>query len=478
MIGTRSPWMLILAAVAGLGVAACRQSLFDANVGDDEADAGTTPGPDGDPGAPDADSFAPDADVTEPDSGATTDCLGDIVEDFASTQGGQDGRWRYREDNRALFGAYADMSYGPWSGVNAWVGTGGPPTPAIVSCPDSPTAGACAGMQDRVLLVPSASSMGLNDPAVEWTAPYGGVLSVQGSYRSADGASGPPLKILLSRNARHDLLFKDAFNPTATPDSFDFTVDVLEGDRLELAVTSSNTGTLVPLGIQLRYVDSGSFPGDCMFAARFETEPLMDECGGVMLNGLDYETDLPSTTAVPSVSAEFGMARHLEGAEYEPHDYIISTGGGMDYSGDFTIQFWARFDEPPFWQGTIYADWDCDAQGGVAIGPNDSTMYVGAFHKAPGTDACAAPVPHQFQASRPMDGGWHFYRLVRSTASQTLAMCIDGVQRGSVSVPAAADLTSGYAPRLGRVPYAPPYWTGDLDEVRIYKRALPCPTLP
>lgn len=148
--------------------------------------------------------------------------------------------------------------------------------------------------------------------------------------------------------------------------------------------------------------------------------------------------------------------------------------GETSMSGDFTIDLWAKITEPPEFQSTMLANWECSAQGGINLSPNqDNTMFVGAFHHQTGTDLCMAG-GETLSGVRSTDGGWHFYRLVRDTTAGTLALCIDGVHQGSTGEP-AADMSSGQPLYVGRnVEFNPPYFDGQVDDLRVLKRALPC----
>ena len=130
------------------------------------------------------------------------------------------------------------------------------------------------------------------------------------------------------------------------------------------------------------------------------------------------------------------------------------------------------------YQATAFADWGCLEQGGINISPLDTgNLFVGAFWKDDTVDYCAqngpAP-PIQIETTRPTDGGWHFYRVTRSKADAKLLICIDGKKVASAQVPADKDLTSGLQTHLGRNQFSPAYFAGDLDDVRILSRALPC----
>jgi hypothetical protein len=79
----------------------------------------------------------------------------------------------------------------------------------------------------------------------------------------------------------------------------------------------------------------------------------------------------------------------------------------------------------------------------------------------------------------PIDAGWHFWRITRSTGDGRYQLCIDGAEITSTAIEATANMTSDEAPRLGRlVDFEAPYFKGSIDEVRIFKTALPCVTAP
>jgi hypothetical protein len=86
----------------------------------------------------------------------------------------------------------------------------------------------------------------------------------------------------------------------------------------------------------------------------------------------------------------------------------------------------------------------------------------------------AEPAPGAcLRGSAPRDGEWHFYRVSRNATS--ISLCIDSVLQATDAGPASFDMTSDRKPHIGRnVTYNPAYFGGDIDEVRIFSRALPC----
>ncbi len=457
-----------VALAAALPLAACTHSLFESST----ADGGHGHGGDANLGG----------DGGLPECRMENGCLGDVVAEFSSTQGGTLGRFHYLDDTRAPHDAYAPMTFGTFGGLDAWVGGGDAPQPAIATCVGAAPGGACAGLADRVLIAPSTMGAATRDPAIAWTSPISGTVHVVGDYRAADAATGSHERLLVSRNARNDLLFKDNFLPGSTPRPIDFTAEVLTGDQLVFAVGPPDMGSAVPIGVKLQITDANAFPGDCQFTDTMDDAAnFMDVCQGASLEDKNDTTSIsPGTAQAPSVSGNFGSAR-----QFHSGDYIHTTGAAMDYSQDFTIQFWMKNDPlGDFTTETIYADWECSVHGGFNISlyqPNNA-LYVDFFWDLTkdycGSGGTPAP-PEGFDAALPTDNAWHFYRVSRSTTDGKLTLCIDGALKGTTSVPATASITSGNAPWLGRnVDFEPPYFTGYLDDVRVLSRALPCPTLP
>jgi hypothetical protein len=208
-----------------------------------------------------------------------------------------------------------------------------------------------------------------------------------------------------------------------------------------------------------------------------DPEPMRDRCANLMMDdgcpafgGGDYGM----TTAIDGVSPLFGRARHIE------NDQCMILPVSMDYSGDFTIQFWMKIeDEDPGaaqdwpWEA-IWSDIECNAPGGLVIGMNGGGR-LGVDFCRPG-DNCTDPCGFIANYPHPTDEAWHFYRLSRDTTANTIKLCQDGELKGMSALPGTMDLSSGELPTIATQFDQTPYMKGAIDDLRFYKRALPCPT--
>lgn len=147
----------------------------------------------------------------------------------------------------------------------------------------------------------------------------------------------------------------------------------------------------------------------------------------------------------------------------------------MDYSGDFTIQFWSQPTNPqPSFDSIPYSDINTGVPGGVQIvldldSPGDDDF------RAAYADPNASPVPLSVIFGTIPGAGWHFYRFSRSLDTATVAWCIDGVLQGTGAIVSTFDMTSDQTPNIGKSSFeGVAYFAGGMDDVRIFRRALPC----
>jgi hypothetical protein len=445
-----SPSHRVLALLAAFLLLACKQSLFD------DSTSSTTDHPDG---------GGVDGMV-----GCGTPCLGDAVGEWNGAQGGSNGRFHYRDYGRAPGHDAVDMSVGEYMGATAFVGRGTPKA-TIASCADLGSSTDCTGLGDSILLVPGQLSDGGADPALEYVSSVRGTLRLSGQLAAATGASGGRQHLRLYRNGRADDLLDATFRPGDPLGTFDVQVDVLVGDRLGILTAAPLDGAATPMGVKLYVNEVAGAASHCDLAVDFEEGPR-DVCHDMPLQRLSSDTPPVLSTPAASLAADFGSAEHFESGSY------LKAATSADYSGDFTIQFWMRVKEPAEFGSCVFADWDCAAKGGINIAPTDSgQLYVSGFWKD-AADYCAQtgpPPPIDMPVTRPTDGGWHFIRVTRSTADEKLRVCIDGSKRGETQVPADKDLTSAIPPHIGRnIDFNPAYFAGDVDDLRILSRSLPC----
>jgi hypothetical protein len=473
-----------------LALSACNQSLFDNNVGDD--DDGDVADDGGDDIADDApgDDGGDDTGDDGGDDGGNVDCpapcQGDPVVEFSLEQGGTSGRWFYltnRTGANANGSVYEELQPGTYQGAPAWV-VDDNVGPAIVSCAGSSPPAVCAGAGESLVLVPT-DARAAGDPVLAFRAPTNGTYRLIGNFRLPEAfEEGVAMQFLVSRNARHDLQFKTGFLSSVTAEELEVDVEALAGDLIEVALPRANPGRLggLPLafdfGVTLLGGEDDIFPGRCMFAATFDEEdPFTDRCGGATLANLNDDETLPGfTEGGPSVIDQLGSARVFQQARY-----MRSMGAPMDYSGDFTIQFWAQFAEPqPSFSSVVFSDAVEDAFGGVVFVLDDTDPIIDASYIwNEGQDPPPTTPPNNFiRGAPPRDGDWHFHRITRDTAEGAILYCIDGRLQGTDPGPGSFDMTSDTAPHLGKGVFNQANYAGSLDDVRIFRRALPCASFP
>jgi hypothetical protein len=295
-------------------------------------------------------------------------------------------------------------------------------------------------------------------------------------------ASGQPLdvpiSIILGRVGRHDAISVRTIRTSEDDVALDAVFPAVEGEEIFLTVGSP--GAAPPIGMRVFFtrIDEGpdAFPGSCELSVTFDgDDPLADDCRGVAIrNQTDDAAKFPDLSP-PGASA---IDRLGQAHVFSEHQYMTLGAAPLDYSGDFTIQFWTRIgvDALPD-TATHYADWNDAVRGGVAISVdgelgNDNVYFCRMENGSPsgGEDDCLV-------ASEQEDGEWHFWRAVRSKEDGSFTLCIDGREIVRRPVPAGADLTSDEPPRIARnVVYNPAHYVGSMDQIRVSTEALPCET--
>lgn len=440
--------LVLLAALAAVG---CNQSLFDDTVGG-EVDGGVNPpGPDG--GTP-----------TE----CPSPCVSSAAEQFSLEQGGADGRWRYMEFRGDPEGVvYDELTLGTHAGLDAWVGSGVAPQAAITTCAgDNRSDELCAGAEDTILFAPTGNTAGSTDPSLSFAFTTAGLYRVSGSFVTPDAfAEGMQQQLVVSRNGRHDRILTQLFATSHQNQGFDFEVDALVGDHLRIDIVS-NVGSGIPVGFDLFVTDGLDMNGECAIASLWDDLSNKCSAGG---EGFADEGDTPTE----EVSSPDGAS----GRTFQVGDWLRYTGSVMDYSGDFTIQFWMRIPATTEFGIGIVTDWDCAAQGGIAIARNNDMIWTAAMYRDAAADYCnTTPIP-EVGFPEPTLNEWHFYRMTRE--GDQIRICLDGQQRAQIPLPSAdADLTPINPLYLGRnVNSGSGYFEGDLANFRVFTRALPCPSV-
>lgn len=470
---------LVLSVLLG-----CSQSLFDENVGDDGAsadDGGDTADDDGSDGADDdggGDAATDDGGDDDGGEACPAPCQGDPVLDFSLEQGGASGRWFYLVDRGdATGGGFDELVPGEIQGADAWLAGDGD-APAIVNCAGGAAADVCEGVGDSLVFVPAPG--GATAPVLAFVPPARGSYRLAGTFRLPQGfEEGRQRGFLVSRNARHDTQLAPSFLTSVEPGEMSVDVEALVGDRILVSLPATGAGDGSPIAFDFSVTLLGGegeiFPGKCSFAATFDgDEPLADLCGGALLRNLN--NDMPDSLTVPgpSLSEAYGDAR-----VFAEGQFMFSEGSPMDYRADFTIQFWANVATPQTaFDSVLYSDWDSDVAGGTIFILDETEpridvcyFYDDGSGKAPSPAPCLDGAP-------PRDDAWHFFRVSRSAEAGTISLCIDGAHQSTLTEQGALDMTSDISPNLGRNVYSAPYFTGSIDDLRIFKRALPCRAAP
>ena len=284
---------------------------------------------------------------------------------------------------------------------------------------------------------------------------------------------------MVARNARHDTQVAPSFLTSVEPGELSVDVEALAGDRILVSLPAADASDGSPIAFDFSVTllggDGEIFPGKCSFAATFDgEEALADLCGGATLRNLN--NDMPDNLTVPgdSLSEEYGDAR-----VFAEGQFMFSEGSPMDYRADFTIQFWANVATPqPSFDTVLYSDWDTDVAGGTIFFLDETEPLINVCYfyddgsgKAPQPAPCLGGAP-------PRDDAWHFFRVSRSAEAGTISLCIDGAHQSTLTEQGAFDMTSDISPNLGRNVFGSPYFAGSIDDLRIYKRALPCRAAP
>ena len=213
-----------------------------------------------------------------------------------------------------------------------------------------------------------------------------------------------------------------------------------------------------------------------MFAATFDDDaPFEDRCGGANMENLNDEIGPPGR---PSGGVGERAARPRP--RFGEGQYIRSVGAPMDYRGDFTIQYWSRPDDPQPNFGTVpFADRHGLARGGVLFSVAETSTVLEACYMWDDGTTPTEPLSACIVGMQPRDGNWHFTRLSRDAAAGTISLCVNGAFEDSDTAVGAFDMSTDQAPHLGRnVNFSPAYYSGGLDDVRVFKRALPCSAAP
>lgn len=458
--------MVVIRYLAGVTlvsalVAGCDQSLFDAN-----PDNGRDGGPSDRQDASQPDARDGDRDAGPPLDCPVADCVGDAVGEFATNQ---DGPWRYVEVGAGALG-FIEMEYDPTRLPPGWAGEEAGAS-SITSCDQRSEIPACSGLEDRLLLEPSVIAE-QPPPALVWTAPETGTYRLTIDWRLDDTqTSEKPAQVLVARNSQFDRVLTASFNATTEVGTFpqgdSVDIEAVKGDSIAFALAGAMP---TALGVKF-YVSELEQNDSCQMAIDLEgPESFPNVCGD---GGAFVENGSQPTQASGSAPGIPGVAR-----TFSADSLLRYEGAVNDYSEDWTLQFWAKLEGT----GEVLSDFSCRGDGTGVLAGGISVKFDGdAVYIAAGADFliedCALP-PDGVSKMRdanfaPED--WHFYRLVRSRSATRLDVCVDDEILDTIALPAEAAIVTDRPLEIGNVSDTPEdSFTGQIADLRLYDRALPC----
>ncbi|MEV4870653.1 sialidase family protein [Streptomyces syringium] len=166
------------------------------------------------------------------------------------------------------------------------------------------------------------------------------------------------------------------------------------------------------------------------------------------------------------VGGRFGGALAFDGVDDAvrlPHRASLPLG-----DGDFTASLWfrstaTRGEQPLLWMGGVGGAPQVALRGEPGA-RRITGQITGIVGRGPSRTATVRATGAYH------DGQWHHAALRRADGHLTLT--VDGVETSVPDVPGTVSRTSTFGVHLGQKPDSRWHLTGDLDEVRVYRRAL------
>lgn len=144
---------------------------------------------------------------------------------------------------------------------------------------------------------------------------------------------------------------------------------------------------------------------------------------------------------------------------------------------DFTVSLWFRYtattgEQPLLWMGGIGT-----TQPQVWMRAEPASDRITALITT--RDGAAAPATASVRLPGARnDGQWHHLVLRRDGGASTLALSVDGTSVSTANVPGSVSRNSPFGVHVGQRMDSRAYFTGAIDEVRVYDRALSDEELP
>jgi len=432
--------MMMRALVVLLAVSGCSESLFGAH---GNLDGGIGSGSDGGDAAPVPDTCA-------------APCLADATANFDGTVDGTNDRWSYVDDNR-------NRTWAPMTPVaGAMIGA---VNNRIERCTDKPSAAACTGLPDA-LLVTSSGASSKADPAVVYTSPDARVIQLVLHANIPSGSVAH--RVRLYRNSREDVLFTAIAAPGATAANT-ITVDALAGDRFLVALepTGSLGGTAA---LTFFIIDANkTFPSTCQLALTF-ADPTVGTATVANLCGAGFTYILDTQPTAPVLSPMGPYNEEGNGLYFEHPYYLV--GSQALAGGDRTVQFWVQNLAPTGQTSWVFSDIDETTARGLGIRFTNPSGSNSSFNLEAAVVTATAPVAYASQGIAISSAiAWHFVRVVHAGGMVTI--CLDGTQMKSAPLPTPT--APGRTPALARNNLtAVDDFNGNVDDVRIFSGTLPC----
>ena len=433
--------VLIRALVVLLTVSGCSESLFGVH---SDRDSGPRDGGDG------------GDDASVPDK-CPASCIADAAATFDGSVGGTNGRWRYLGDKR-------NRTWTPMLPVaGAMVGDA---NNRIERCADKPSSAACTGLPGA-LLVTSSGTSSTSDPALEYTAPDARVIQLAlHVYVPGDSVEH---RVRLYRNSREDVLFTASASPGGATVAHTITVDAIPGDRFLVALEPSG-GQGGTAALHLFVIDANkTFPSTCQMAVTFSDPtivgPTIDDLCGGGLTSLNNAMMPDAPLLITGPYANQGMGGYLDPG------YSLYGSQPLD-KGDTTVQFWVLNETPLVSKAWVFSDTDEVNARGLGIQFKNTSGNLSGLKLEASVVSSTTPVTYTGQSiafANPQN--WRFVRVVHTGGMVTF--CLDGTR--VMSFPLPGPTAPGRVPYFGKNgPADIDYFSGGLDDVRVFSDALPC----